>query len=560
MKKDKKKIIKRIFGWTSFGVGIFLSILLIVNSSLSGGISGMISRFILINTADALNPSHTAPTIPVTGADLKFYEGYTWNNVDGYEQNEIPVGCTKAIEFSVEPINATNTNFTYSCSKDDVVISRSGNVLYVQTMSTGDFVVEATSSDGGFKKSQEFKSVSLVAPQNFEIEEESVQIPWGESLDLNPVFAEEKMKESLMSVRYYDETKLTYTSSNQTIAEVNDYGVVVSKAIGTTTITMSNGTISKTFDVEVTPVEEIVDQTSFELVADKAELGIQDMDYDRSPKEGECFHAHIDVNWDGDPTDKSITFVSSDPLVAKVDQEGNVRGYRKYGNVVVTAFSNRNPSLTKSIEFEVKPVIITDFNISPGSLADLTNGTNRYIGPSYSPRNATDTSFQVETSDTNIIKATSAGRSINITGVAEGEATFSIYPTSNPELKKTFTIKIIKYSIANDEDFDEIHKTFRKLSGHFMAFVFTGLFTTLGLILLWSDIKKLKYFLYLIAATYGFTLAGLTEFIQIFVPERKGQFSDVMIDFGGYSIGFAVILIIYVTIDIVKLIIEKKRK
>ena len=59
---------------------------------------------------------------------------------------------------------------------------------------------------------------------------------------------------------------------------------------------------------------------------------------------------------------------------------------------------------------------------------------------------------------------------------------------------------------------------------------------------------------------YGFLFAGLTELIQSFVPGRAGLFSDVIIDFSGYSVGALIVALIYViTIAIIVIINRRKR-
>ena len=559
--KNKKKLIRKIFGWTSFGLGIAGSVVLIVNSCFPGGLSGAISSFIFINTADALNPSHTAPTVPVTGVSLSFTNS-NLNNIDGYEQNEIPVGCTKVLKFAVEPSDATNTDFTYSCTSENVVFTREGSTLYVQPNAVENFEIEFTSKDGNFKKTQEIKAVDLKAPQNFNIETKSIEIINGESFRFEPEYLSTYLSDPLMSVRYYDDSKLTFESSNNSVVEANPSGYLVSKSVGNSTVTVSNGTISKTLSVSVVANENpIVEPTSLEVNADTTSLGIQDLDFDRSPKEGECYHAHISLDWgENDPTDKAVTYSSSNPLVAKVDNDGNVRGYRKEGTSTITIASVRNPSLSKTIEFTTSSVAISDFTISENNLADLTVGKNRYIQPTFSPRNATDQTFLAESDNPSIVKAVSAGRSINVSAVSEGTATITVYPKSNPSLKKTFALKTVPYSISDNPSYNEYHSTFRKVTGHLSAFAITGLFLTLGLVLLFADYGKLHYFLYLISSFYGLFLASFTEFIQTIIPGRNGDFQDVLIDSGGYFIGVIIILAIFGTIQLVKFIQRKVKK
>lgn len=81
----------------------------------------------------------------------------------------------------------------------------------------------------------------------------------------------------------------------------------------------------------------------------------------------------------------------------------------------------------------------------------------------------------------------------------------------------------------------------RKALGHFGAFMIMGIFSTLTYMLY---IKRNKWDLaILINLLQGFFLAMLTEIIQLFVPNRSGLFSDVLIDFSGFMISYLVLTI-----------------
>lgn len=101
---------------------------------------------------------------------------------------------------------------------------------------------------------------------------------------------------------------------------------------------------------------------------------------------------------------------------------------------------------------------------------------------------------------------------------------------------------------------DQFKGVIRKLVGHFGFFFVSGIFSTLSIYFLINKKKWYKFY-YLIPIGLGFGLfwASLSEIIQLLIPGRSGQFSDVMIDFLGYMITFLIVfLIIY--------LYEKKKK
>ena len=73
----------------------------------------------------------------------------------------------------------------------------------------------------------------------------------------------------------------------------------------------------------------------------------------------------------------------------------------------------------------------------------------------------------------------------------------------------------------------------------------SGLLTTLAAHLILNMFKWAKYYLQIIVAlAWGLSLAILTEVIQLNVDGRSGEFTDVLIDYSGYLLGFLIIFLI----------------
>lgn len=88
---------------------------------------------------------------------------------------------------------------------------------------------------------------------------------------------------------------------------------------------------------------------------------------------------------------------------------------------------------------------------------------------------------------------------------------------------------------------DSLQVFIRKAIGHFGLFFLNGIFATLSghyWLALNSKAKTLVVF------SIGVFLAGLSEFIQVFAPERGPSFLDVLIDVTGFMVGIGLIVII----------------
>ena len=107
-------------------------------------------------------------------------------------------------------------------------------------------------------------------------------------------------------------------------------------------------------------------------------------------------------------------------------------------------------------------------------------------------------------------------------------------------------INTVKPETITPKNFDKFAFDIRKIIGHFLLFALSGGFTTWAEYLFLKN-TKLGYFLWQLCLTFvfGFLLALITEFAQIFVDGRTGAWSDVGIDSLGYFIGvFPVILVL----------------
>ena len=105
------------------------------------------------------------------------------------------------------------------------------------------------------------------------------------------------------------------------------------------------------------------------------------------------------------------------------------------------------------------------------------------------------------------------------------------------------------------ENHDSFATFIRKAFGHFGLFVISGLLSPLALYLVINPFKWSKHFLnVIIGLVFGLIIAATTEIIQLSVPGRSGEFTDVMIDFSGYILGALIVgLILF-------LVLKKMRK
>lgn len=112
------------------------------------------------------------------------------------------------------------------------------------------------------------------------------------------------------------------------------------------------------------------------------------------------------------------------------------------------------------------------------------------------------------------------------------------------------TVNFFKPGTIVPENIGEFKGFLRKFVGHYSLFALDGLigFFTFKLLL-----SEKKWFLPLIAnLCVGLGMSMLTEFIQLFVPQRAGLITDVFINFAGYLTPLLIAYLVLLFIDISK--------
>ena len=95
-------------------------------------------------------------------------------------------------------------------------------------------------------------------------------------------------------------------------------------------------------------------------------------------------------------------------------------------------------------------------------------------------------------------------------------------------------INFFIHNAINDSNYETFHGVIRKLVGHF------GLFLLDGVIVSWDIhflIQKKWWIKLIISLSFGLLIGIITETIQLSVPGRSGEITDVLIDFSGYLLG-----------------------
>ena len=255
--------------------------------------------------------------------------------VESIELSEVSLNLllqeTHTLTAVVTPADATFPEITWSSSDPSVVkVSENGTVFAI---GCGNAVVTATSTNGVTASA----SISVT-----EIVAERIEIVGGTQFYLNEAAA-------LTADIYPENTTIkdvVWTSSDPTIADIDENGNLKCLAPGVVTITATQKDVatSTQIEVRVKPVERIEIQSSVKK-ANKLSVG-----------KSMTLTATV---YPDDATYRDVSWLSSDPAIATVDEKGNVTAIAS-GSVTITATTQ--DGFTQTHEIKVHPTLKSFFS------------------------------------------------------------------------------------------------------------------------------------------------------------------------------------------------------
>ncbi|TPN84705.1 Ig-like domain-containing protein [Aquimarina algicola] len=345
------------------------------------------------------NPN--APTPEVSGISVNNITGtqgtLTWNTATISDGSEISYNVY--LEGDLIESNLKNTSFTFENLEPKTLYK--GVLLAISTNQ------KSTALDFEFTTLPSSDEVALTGFSFYR--GTSASFPASDWAQLIPIF-------SPVNANAVD---LNWTSSDESIAIVDESGYLNTKGIGVVTITatsVDDPQISKAIEITVTERrmsnERFIStqpRRSSILIGATQKIQIND------------FNRRLDDTRD-------FVFTSSDTSIATVDSEGNVTGIA-IGTVAITTTSASNPDLTDTVMLRVveNPIPIKEFIFYYENPRSLFVGQSQGLYPKILPIDATNQDLIFTSTNPSIIevkngsaKAVSPGNaSVIVTSVAD---------------------------------------------------------------------------------------------------------------------------------------------
>ena len=547
--KSKYKIRR----WVLFAISVLANTFLVLYSCLPAKITSDWNAFvtnIFVGIANTVTEKDIKP-IPIEQLNVSLSNN-KFNEIPGYKEYEIPLGSSKELFSSYLPLDATDKAITYYSDDNSVaVLNQDGYKVSIIGMKAGSTKIHAKNQLTGLDASYEITVVPTMAPISYEISASKTNIPIGSqetiSIDIDGGILGHN---ELLNSRYYDTRRLTYESSNISVATVNNYGVIIPKEIGTSLITVSNGDYLKQLEISIVSGTSPSSFTNLHIEGSNVCYG-NDMLNDQGQNN------HPLSIFDGDTKLDSSDFIweSSNELLVRVDRHGAMRGFRKSSvqdeNAVVTATS-KITGQSVSFDVIVREELPTKMNhwivngnkTTWGAPQEFTTcvGDNLILNTELTPK-VSNKNIEYTVSNPEIIECTYQGSSLALRVIKEGNCTITISSIVNPVLKSIIKFTVLKAGSINTNDLEDVGFNIRKSIGHASLFAVAEIFTLIAIFMFLYD--KKHWLSLVISLGIELVVASISETIQHFVPERFGSFTDVCINMLGVIVGAGILVTIY---------------
>ncbi len=530
--KEKKKI--HIRKWVYFSLSILINAFIMLQAALPATESVKWSNLFVRFFTSLFNGSgkDTTEVIKVSNLELNYDSNYSYNFIEGYDDNEIVVGKVKRLNAVISPASATNTAVSFKVSDTSIAsITQNQNLAYITGLKAGIVEVTATSlADNTFVSKYSFNIVEPKAPITYTVSDASI---YQGSLFYLPITCDNE--------DYYDLNKLEVNNSNPSVInKSSDYeGLYYASSVGTSILTISD----KSFTITVN------DSSSVTLPSFTKIDGVDTL-YSKG-------QASYQVQVSNSPTNKDVYWEVSNPSLASINKNGilKINEINEESKITITAHSLLDKDVIISKEITLKPVTITDFElVIPYYGTHITNmpymgETGEEIKVWIEDNTGTigTSGVTVTSSNPDVAKVYAQGSYIYISCIKDGNTHIEVTSINNPSVMKYIDLQVTVRGVINHDNYLSFAEFVRKSIGHFLLFLVSGVFTFLYFYELNKDVNfkgKKKWYYIAVSLVLGVLLAGLSELIQVFVPSRFGSMLDVLTDSSGYILGALITLLV----------------
>ena len=350
--------------------------------------------------------------------DSIYVNGVSINN----KAIEMMEGEVVTLIATINPSNASNKNVYWTSS--DQSVASVDNTGKVSALKAGSATITVTTEDGGKTATCKVTVKEKIYPvTGVTLDRTSVELTEGDATVLtatvNPSNASNK--------------NVYWTSSDQSVATVDNTGNVSAVKAGSATITVTTEDGGKTATCKVTVKEKIYPVTGVTLDRTSVEL-----------TEGDATVLTATVN-PSNASNKNVYWTSSDQSVATVDNTGKVSAMKAGSATITVTTEDGGKIATCKVTVKEKIYPVTGVTLDRTSV-ELTEGDTTVLTATVNPSNATNKNVYWTSSDSSVATVDNAGK---VTAVKRGTALITV-TTKDGNKTATCTITVTKPSHGVD--------------------------------------------------------------------------------------------------------------
>jgi VanZ family protein len=541
---------------------LFFGVFFLALSCVPGSASASESNWVGNVLASFLNLfEDTSPTVKVQPTSLSLTSDSTYLNVvdSSLAKPQIALGTTTMLQFKIGTPNSLNKgeyvdpSFSVvrndDSTKEDYDFNIDSGHAVVRIISTNlpmdncSITVKAGSGESeATSYTYNFSIVENPAPVNYDASLSVSSLRPNSSAQIALTLKDELGHDDNYLRRYYDPSKLDYSPKDGG-CYLDEFGVIHAKSVGD--YTLHYGTFQSTIRVEGNALP-LPSEGDLRLEKTSSSIRIQDYDYADA---GTTLSAIWASSYLGD---KGITWVSSDPLICRLipSQDGQscvAKGYRKAGEVTVSAISNADPNLKQSVTLSSSPSVPNADSwhlLYANGKKELASSLTAHSAGNIVIYNSYDSALfhisnnnLVGTSDFSGIVISGSGTPyLTLSFQQTGKGNVKIVSEGNPDCSFELAIDV-QSELNQDPDDPTYQVSVRKVVGHFGWFLLGGALGYLFFSFFLAEVSKKEWIPLLLSTLSGAFFAFLSEGIQYFIPGRGASFADSGIDIGGYVLG-----------------------
>ena len=332
------------------------------------------------------------------------------------------IGETHKINTTITPSNATDKSVEWFSGNPAVAsVDTTGKVT---AKAIGVAVITATTHDGGYK------ATCTITVSNSKVSVTGIELlTTSKTMNAGDV---PYILQYIITPDNATDKSVTWTSSNPSVVTVDENGIITALKAGTATITATtnDGGFKDTCIVTVTG--EVVNVTGITLSPTT-----------KTMYAGESSMLTPTITPDN-ATNKSVTWTSSDPTIASVDENGIVKAIKK-GTATITAKTDDGGfTATCVITVNEGDKKVTGITLTP-TTNTIKPGDSFVIIPTITPVDAADKSVTWSSSDSSIARVDSSGK---VTALKAGTVTITA-TTNDGGYKATCTVTVANTTSIN---------------------------------------------------------------------------------------------------------------